>query len=67
MLPQIDIALAEITKHVDHPKKYYPKQGGEGSFWDDWCQALFLRGVCMRYIAYPVSYSIIPLKSIGCS
>lgn len=28
-------------------------EGGKG-YWDDYCLAMFLRGVCMRYVAYPV-------------
>ncbi|KJA26681.1 hypothetical protein HYPSUDRAFT_63897 [Hypholoma sublateritium FD-334 SS-4] len=27
-------------------------EGGKG-YWDDYCLAMFLRGVCMRYVAYP--------------
>jgi hypothetical protein len=27
---------------------------GETGYWDDYCLAQFLRGVCLRYIAYPV-------------
>jgi hypothetical protein len=27
--------------------------GGKG-YWDDYCLVMFLRGVCMRYVAYPV-------------
>ncbi|KAF9481046.1 hypothetical protein BDN70DRAFT_876780 [Pholiota conissans] len=30
-------------------KKYH---GGKG-YWDDYCLVMFLRGVCMRYVAYP--------------
>jgi len=28
----------------------------ETGYWDDYCLATFLRGVCLRYIAYPVSH-----------
>ena len=28
-------------------------EGGKG-YWDDYCLAMFLRGVCLRYVAYPV-------------
>jgi len=27
-----------------------------GGYWDDYCLALFLRGVCMRYVAHPVCF-----------
>ena len=33
--------------------------GGKGGYWDDYCLAMFLRGVCLRYLAYPVSYYFI--------
>ncbi|KAF8956825.1 hypothetical protein BDZ97DRAFT_1925090 [Flammula alnicola] len=33
----------------EREKRYF---GGEG-YWDDYCLAMFLRGVCMRYVAYP--------------
>lgn len=29
-------------------------------YWDDYCLAHFFRGVCLRYVAYPVS--LIPLS-----
>lgn len=29
---------------------------GKGGYWDDYCLAMFLRGVCMRYVAYPVCF-----------
>lgn len=30
-------------------------EGGAAEFWDDYCLAKFLEGVCLRYVAYPVS------------
>jgi hypothetical protein len=36
----------------------------ETGYWDDYCLAQFLRGVCLRYIAYPVCCISIPLNSI---
>ncbi|KAH9837579.1 uncharacterized protein C8Q71DRAFT_753294 [Rhodofomes roseus] len=47
MLPQTDALLAELQGHRDRPTAY------DGYFWDDWCLAQFLRGVCLRYVAYP--------------
>lgn len=35
-------------------EKAFGDKNGKG-FWDDYCLSMFLRGVCMRYIAYPVS------------
>lgn len=49
MLPQADALLAELAEYKERPSAY------DGKFWDDWCLAMFLRGVCLRYIAYPVS------------
>ncbi|KAF9555191.1 hypothetical protein CPC08DRAFT_737445 [Agrocybe pediades] len=37
---------AKIRKHIE--KKRYGK-----GYWDDYCLAMFLRGVCLRYVAYP--------------
>ena len=34
--------------------------GGKGGYWDDYCLAMFLRGVCLRYLAYPVSFFFAP-------
>ncbi|KAF4567143.1 hypothetical protein EYR40_006137 [Pleurotus pulmonarius] len=28
-------------------------EGGAAEFWDDYCLAKFLEGVCLRYVAYP--------------
>jgi len=53
MLPDVNRALDEIHKHEKNPKRYYPEHGGEASFWDDWALVLFLKGVCLRYVAYP--------------
>jgi hypothetical protein len=36
---------------------------GKGGYWDDYCLALFLRGVCMRYVAYPVCFFILQFLS----
>ena len=48
MLPQTDALLAELGGFKETPSAY------NGKFWDDWCLAMFLRGVCLRYVAYPV-------------
>ena len=34
------------------PEKY---EGGADEYWDDLCLARLLEGVCLRFIAYPVS------------
>ena len=51
MLPETEAALAKLKASEGDPSKY---ENGHG-YWDDMCLALFLQGVCLRYIAYPVS------------
>ncbi|KAF5329368.1 hypothetical protein D9619_009454 [Psilocybe cf. subviscida] len=35
-------------------KAYYKAVGGNGTgYWDDYALVMFLRGVCLRYVAYP--------------
>ena len=43
------------------PKKY---EGGVG-YWDDYCLTKFLEGVCLRYIAYPVSVVVFHSWNLG--
>ena len=56
MLPQVEAALAELGRYEGTPEAYRgPGKGSSsGAFWDDWCLARHLQGVCLRYIAYPV-------------
>lgn len=49
MLPLIENALKELRKHAGNPSKY---EGGDG-YWDDFCLANLLEGVCLRYVAHP--------------
>ena len=51
MLPEVETLLAKLKEHEKNPKKY---ENGQG-YWDDYCLAKFLEGVCCRYIAYSVS------------
>ena len=53
MLPQTDIVLTRISQSKDDIKRYI---GGRESYWDDFCLGMFLKGVCLRYVAYPVSF-----------
>jgi Protein of unknown function (DUF3808) len=53
MLPQTDIVLTQLSQSKDDINEYI---GGRESYWDDFCLGMFLRGVCMRYVAYPVSF-----------
>lgn len=61
MLPLIDEQLVELERHSDTPYKYgrgkenTTSGADEGEYWDDLALARFLKGVCLRYVAYPVS------------
>ena len=52
MLPQVNIFLKRLSQSKDDIDGYV---GGRHDYWDD-CLGMFLKGVCMRYIAYPVSF-----------
>ena len=52
MLPQVDILLTRLSQSKDDIDRYV---GGRDGYWDDFCLGMFLKGVCMRYVAYPVS------------
>ena len=52
MLPQVDILLTRLSQSKDDIDGYV---GGRHGYWDDFCLGMFLKGVCMRYVAYPVS------------
>ena len=56
MLPQADTVLTRLDQSKDDINGYI---GGRESYWDDFCLGMFLKGVCMRYIAYPVSCFVI--------
>jgi tetratricopeptide (TPR) repeat protein len=43
MIPETDKALEELKARGEKSEGY----------WDDWCLATFLRGVCLRYVACP--------------
>lgn len=64
MLQETDAALKSLEekrqKISDHgksgkvSKKSKDQEQGLGqAYWDDWCLAAFLKGVCFRYIAFP--------------
>lgn len=59
MLPEIETLLTKLDAHKLKPKKY---EQGHG-YWDDYCLAQFLKGVCLRYVAYPVSPFPVPLNT----
>ncbi|KAI0061327.1 hypothetical protein BV25DRAFT_1805762 [Artomyces pyxidatus] len=49
MLPLVKAQLTELRPYESDPSKYVDP----ANFWDDWCLARFLQGVCLRFIAYP--------------
>ena len=55
MLPLVDEQLAAIRKHSEDPAKYATGSDGRGEeeYWDDLCLTNFLRGICLRFAAYP--------------
>jgi hypothetical protein len=68
MLPSVDEAIAVLKEHEEKPEEYYyasEEKDGQGrgfnGYWDDYCLAHFSRGVCLRFIAYPVSFLLIYL------
>ncbi|KAF8801787.1 hypothetical protein BYT27DRAFT_7197766 [Phlegmacium glaucopus] len=50
MLPEVESLLTQLNKSKDDIIGYV---GGRESYWDDYCLGMFLKGVCMRYVAYP--------------
>ena len=57
MIPLIEGVLANLTTYENKPGEYEEGQG----YWDDLCLANFLLGVCLRYVAYPVSqFAFVP-------
>ncbi|CAL1697497.1 unnamed protein product [Somion occarium] len=56
MLPLIDTTLATLKTHEKDPSTYEGKQRG---YWEDLLLASFLRGVCLRYVAYPEPDAVI--------
>nr|GAT47379.1 predicted protein [Mycena chlorophos] len=51
MLPQVAALLA--TLNAPNAEKTYSSANHKSSYWDDYCLARFLEGVCCRYIAFP--------------
>jgi hypothetical protein len=57
MLPLVDEALLDLKACSGNPKSYCDGHG----YWDDFCLATMLKGVCLRFVAYAVSYALIVL------
>jgi hypothetical protein len=58
ILPLIEREHATLSAHSADPSKY-----SGGGYWDDMCLVRFLEGVCLRYIAHPVSQCSLVLRS----
>lgn len=70
MLPEVNQALDKLELHREGGGKEKRGEGvekgkkskemeyeGDGvGYWDDYCLAKFLEGVCLRYVAYPVGF-----------
>ncbi|KZT05152.1 uncharacterized protein LAESUDRAFT_781726 [Laetiporus sulphureus 93-53] len=55
LLPPVQDLLLQLKIHSEKPSEY---AGGHG-YWDDYCLAHFLQGICLRYIAYPDADTVI--------
>ncbi|KAH8108408.1 hypothetical protein DFH11DRAFT_1747789 [Phellopilus nigrolimitatus] len=55
MLPDIAALQAKLAAHAGDPAGY---ENGQG-YWDDFCLASFLEGVCCRYIAHPEPHAVV--------
>ena len=59
MLPRIEGAIQELKRCQGKEGEYmqeYKKGGAKSNgYWDDYALAHFLKGVCLRYVAFPVS------------
>jgi len=59
MLPRIEAAVQELKRCEGKQGEYmqeYKKRGAKNNgYWDDYALAQFLKGVCLRFVAFPVS------------
>ncbi len=60
MLPRIEGAVQELKRCREKEREYmqeYKKRGAKNNgYWDDYALAHFLKGVCLRFVAFPVSH-----------
>ena len=60
MLPRIESAIQELNrcrgKEGEYMQDYKKKGAKSNGYWDDYALAHFLKGVCLRFVAFPVSY-----------
>ncbi|KAH8108397.1 hypothetical protein DFH11DRAFT_1634250 [Phellopilus nigrolimitatus] len=55
MLPEVESATSNVILYVDNVDQY---EGSGQGFWDDFCLAHLLEGVCWRFVAYPDKYAM---------
>ena len=59
MLPRIEGTVQELKrcegKEGEYMQEYKKKGAKSNGYWDDWALAHFLKGVCLRFVAFPVS------------
>lgn len=58
-LTRIDEFIDELESYHE-PKSYYT---GENEYWSAYCLAFFLRGVALRFVAYPEPHTLVRLPS----
>jgi len=65
MLPQIEPVFVELREELDIERgkdNDIPVDDWRHAYWDEWCLALFLKGVCLRFIAFPVRSTVSLIK-----
>jgi hypothetical protein len=62
MLPSVRALLATLGNTDKEKDNEKAKKSG---YWDDYCLARFLEGICLRYVAFPVRFlSFFPLACL---
>ncbi|KIM37750.1 hypothetical protein M413DRAFT_448267 [Hebeloma cylindrosporum] len=51
--PAVAVNVKSDKREKERKEKEKEYSANKGGYWDDYCLAMFLRGVCMRYVAYP--------------
>ncbi|KAF7342547.1 hypothetical protein MSAN_02010900 [Mycena sanguinolenta] len=59
MLPSVRNALSDLEGTSGDREKGKGKEARQG-YWDDYCLARFLEGVCLRYVAFPDPDAVLP-------
>jgi len=60
ILPRIEAAVQELKrcrgKEGEYMQEYKKKGAKSNGYWDDHALTHFLKGLCLRFVAFPVSY-----------